>query len=638
MYVSEETMQVISDTLGRLYQMHQDTFDTSDIVTRTSMGFILKRIQDALYNRYLHYSVSNSRGLLITAADNTTITIGEGYLVNANNELVKVNQHNISIDKLFSYDYSATANYGAILYIPSVDTDSSLDIKRTALAADVDPGDLTITLRDATVLTDLVYPIFVEISGEMIPVTSGDINTGIVTVDTTYTITGTYASSTYQAFVYKKLEAEVLFGVPVALAHQSGGSAELFEYYPPVPQNAICLAKVLVANPKTPSAPSNTTAILDIQDIREIGDISDTTIFTESEQQLFNDLINRTSYIGNIISFKDVLIDICRTLSITTFSDELSTTENSFEIYWNNRPTRRKNYYQYSVEFEQLERFEFADSFKDLWYESVSRDLRTTLAAFSGDLLDGYVVYGIVQPTISSAVVEEQLTSATGAITPGVWRYAVTAVTPSGESPISSYETVTIPKTQKYNRVVLSWGAVAGATSYHVYRRDSNMNIINDRRLTSDGEVTGTTFTDTGTSVSETTRRGVIITQRRILDPLGSKLYAHVPILSDAGSLQPILRLDDSINDEYIDDIANLTTRNGIYLSLTLELPDGSEEVQEILIPSGTASGTSFEIGNGTLYSAVTDMVVKLNNSDVTMVGSRIDWSVQDLVMIQNIQ
>jgi len=91
------------------------------------------------------------------------------------------------------------------------------------------------------------------------------------------------------------------------------------------------------------------------------------------------------------------------------------------------------------------------------------------------------------------------------------------------------------------------------------------------------------------------------------------------------------LRLQDSVDSD------GDQTNNGIRLFLTLEKPDQSTEDITIDIESGTSLGSSFIINNGTKYSKLLDMKVSILDGDLDLVGSRINWSFKDVVMIQNL-
>jgi hypothetical protein len=57
-----------------------------------------------------------------------------------------------------------------------------------------------------------------------------------------------------------------------------------------------------------------------------------------------------------------------------------------------------------------------------------------------------------------------------GSLAPGLYNYAVTATTASGETIGSNVQTITVPTGTSNNVVTLNWNAVPNATGYNVYR------------------------------------------------------------------------------------------------------------------------------------------------------------------------
>jgi hypothetical protein len=412
------------------------------------------------------------------------------------------------------------------------------------------------------------------------------------------------------------------------------------------------ISKVLVKNPITPATPSASPEIVSYTDERFIGDISQDQPFTSQEATLLQGYMDTLGILQDSLSYKSALDAFVQELSITTFrtSNNNTSSEVDFSTYWNDRPLQRNSTFKHGIQWESFERFEFNEGFKKLWYNNLSSQLLTTLAIFSGDLLDSSNTSGVEIPVISDVEAIEVVSANLGAITPGLASYAVTAVTASGESPLSDFFTITVPINQPYNKVRITWPNIVGATYYNVYKKSSNFSTINDIRLTDDNQVTFAVygsgsdiiFDDLGTISGKTTRRGVVLTDKTIYSDSGSPLYAYVPVISDIGALWPISRLEDSlITSDSISGVDPLTrtTANEFTIALTLELPDGTSEQQNVVIPKGTLAGTSFSIGEGKSYKSVIDMSIRISedSSKVTRVGNRIDWSIQDVVFIQNV-
>ena len=98
------------------------------------------------------------------------------------------------------------------------------------------------------------------------------------------------------------------------------------------------------------------------------------------------------------------------------------------------------------------------------------------------------------------------------------------------------------------------------------------------------------------------------------------------------------MRLDGSVTG--IDPSSSTYSRvtsNGIRLTINLLKVDGSTSTETIDISSGTQAGYSVQITNDTDYIGVNSMYVSLIDGDSSIIGSRVDWSLQDMIIIQNL-
>lgn len=641
MYIPDENMQFLVDAIGNAYELWSKTFDP-DYEYRDSYGFLTKRVQDYIGNKYAIYSVSASTGCIVTKKDSQTVTVSEGYLVSSSNVLVKMNESDVSIVRYYDYDYDTSSQYGVLIGVYHSDIESSTDIHTDLLNSTITASVSTdITLRSADAFSGISFPAIISIDGEDILVKSFNTSTKKAVIDDTYNSgTGTAVSSHtsgVSVYIHKKLSPTAIFGIPVPPEFQTGETSANFRYYPPIPTNFLLLSKVLVEKPITKSNLSNPTAIVgSVYDSREIGDISLDQPFTTEEQMVLNDLLYKMSQMSDALNFNDVLKNMCYSLKSIILQDETNSRSGTFEAFYNTAPVKRASYFKYGAQWDNFERFEFPDGFVRLWYSVFGNELLRTFAIFSGDLMDSITTSGVAAPTNLTGSHTEVVSPAIGSLTPGSWVYYVTAVTTSGESPLSSSETVTIPSFQAYSTVTLTWDAVPGALYYHVYRRSSNSSMANDRRLTSDGVQVSTTYTDTGSvSGDTTTKRGCMLTGKTAISGSGTPLYAKIPSIEDTGSIFPFLRLDQSVTG--IASVGSGQTNNGIQITLQIQKSDESIVTETVSIPSGTAAGYSIQIGTATDYIEILDMSVSLIENDAIIVGSRVDWSLQDVVLIQNI-
>lgn len=643
MYVSDENIQFIIDMIGSAYGLWKETFDSS-VSKNNSYGFLKRRISDFLDNKYAIYSVSSSTGCVVTKKDNVTVTIADGYVIDSDNIMVQVDEQDLSITHYYDYPYDANSHYGVLIGLYYEDIDSVSNIKSSELTTSVTANVSTsIVIRSANAFDGITFPAIVSIDGENILVSSFNSSTKTATIDSSYNSgTGTVGnshSSGATVYVRKKLSAECIFGVPVPTEYQSGDTSANFQYYPPCPENFLLLAKVLVDKPLIRGNLTNPTAILgSIYDCREIGDQSIDQPFTTEENIIFTDINNTLDTLQGSLSFNDSFIKICNTLKDITIINEDGSRNGSIQDYYNSAPVKRASYFRYGVQWDSLERFEFPLGFRQLWYDVFGEDLLVTFAIFSGDMMDETNTSGVQAPSNLSGTVSEELGPSTGAITPGTWTYYVTAVTASGESPLSSPVVITVPSYQAYNSIDLTWTSVTGATYYHVYRQSSDSSLANDRRITSTSEVVTNSYTDTGAIGVETTGRGCIVTGKQSLSSTGTAVYAKVPEIDDTGSSFTFMRLDGSVTG--IDPSSSTYSRvtsNGIRLTINLLKVDGSTTIETIDISSGTQAGYSVQITSDVDYVGVNSIYVSLIDGDSSIIGSRVDWSLQDMVIIQNL-
>jgi len=669
MFITNENMQTLTDILGNIYLSWESTFD-SDI----SLGgyeLKLQRIASFLNNDYIPYTVKQSTDLIVSkkSGSDNILTIGEGYLINSASEYVRVSEHDVYVDTLFTYNYDSDGHYGVLLGFYFDDIEASSEIVVTEIDADIGPGSAQQTLdktripiKDTFAISSIDTPAYAHVDSEKILISSIDTVNKELIIDSNYNDNDQSPISSHSSgagvFFYKSLFATPIYGPPVTSEHQSGGFASSFKYYPVIPDNYVLVAKVLVEKPLTPekvSASTNDTNILDIYDARTIGDKSSSIPFTDDEKLMIFDFIGKMEQTKNIISFNQTLVDIINYLSQITFEDSTNQTSGSFSSYWNDRPVQRSVNYQYGPVFNDFERIEFSDGFKKLWYYAKEEQLLTTMGIFSGGLMDN--AYGSFEtvPEITSISSTQKSNSSDGGISPGVWSYAVTAISSNGESSLSTFESISIPTSKPYNTVTLRWENISGIEYYHVYRKNSNFSTLIDLRLTEESSVTFAThgvsvdgtdyidFTDDGSYSGLSTKRGVILTEKTILDTSGTSLYVKVPVLDASGSLygDDLYRLSEELTDPALvnPDPTSNTTQNGFILIMTLKKPDDTTEIIEQTIPKGTVAGTSFLINSGQDYVELIDMSVKLisNASQYTKIGSRINWSAQDTAFVQNI-
>jgi len=645
MYIVDDELQIITDSLGNIYDYWNELFNSGE--TSNSFDFYFNRSVDFLNNEKIRYSINNSSDLVSSNSGDAILNISSGNIIDSSNNLVKFIDQDLSMINYYSYDYDENGYYGAIVGIYFDDINSISNIYRTSIIQNISIGDDQIYIKDTYIFSNLSFPLYIQVGSETILISSINIPGTYLNVDDEYNddngSIGTYLSGT-EIFAFNKLEAKVIFGAPVSSSFLSSEDAADFNYYPPTPDNMIIVAKVLIKYPVTPSTYNRNspgsgldpTEIISIDSsMKFVGPESVDQPFTTNQIEAINSYYINMLNTKTTINYNKVLFDFCDTLKNIIFEDisEYDYSGSTFYDYWNHRPITRATYLQYGVQWDDFERFEFSEGFKKLWNDSEGEQLLTTFGIFSGNLMDSAFTSGVESPVISSIAYTKVSDSSLGAISPGTWSYAVTAITASGESPLSEFSSVSIPSNSSNNYVTINWNSISGATYYNVYRRISSASLVSDIRITDDNELLTNIFIDIGNNSSflKTTRRGIVLTNKEIYSDVGSEFYAVVPKQKNLSSSIPILRLQDSVDSD------GDQTNNGIRLFLTLEKPDQSTEDITIDIESGTSLGSSFIINNGTKYSKLLDMKVSILDGDLDLVGSRINWSFKDVVMIQNL-
>lgn len=509
-YVSDENMQFLVDAIGNIYEEWLSIFD-KDIHSHNSYAFFLRRITDYLENRNIIYSINGENSLLTSIKEGTTniLSISSGEIIDANNNNIEVKEHSISLSRNFAYNYPTNGHYGAIIGFYHNDINSIGDIRQTKLQqAIVANSSEYIYVEDPTVFENIIFPIIMNIDSEDIVVSGFEIieNQCRGKISNDYNEGKALNSHDILAktFIYKKLEASIIFGPPVDENHQSGDAAN-FKYFPNKPDNFLEICRAVMANPIIAPSTEDNTEIIGIVDTRDTGESSATAPFTNEEKQFAQSVINNLSKVENIVNFDNALSSVVLSLNNIIFSDATGETTGTFIEYWNNRPLNRSNFYIYGVQWDSIERFEAPDAFRKLWYKYLSNELLTTFAIFNGELMDNITSSGITPPTISG-ITYTNVANNIGTITPGDWTYAVTTITESGESALSEYKTIRIPTSSLYNTITIEWEPVPGAIGYNVYKKDSRFNLLHDIRLTEYGELTNATFTDTGNFIGTTTK------------------------------------------------------------------------------------------------------------------------------------
>jgi len=626
MIITDEQMKDISSILGMCYARYNDAIgDTS------SPGTALFELQ--VMRKYATNFLPDEgviAGCVISdTVGNDKLVISDGT-VRFGGENISYSEEELSVDRTFAYAFGATDRYGVIVGFRRDELAAVRDAVRTTLSANVTTGVSTsISITNTTASDGFILPFHITIGTEQIEAWSiGSL--GELEISPSYN--GGFAAQDHSAgdvvFVSRPLSATVFFGLPVAPAFQTGSPAT-FAYYPPVSEkDVIIIGRALIDNPNTLDV-ARSPVVFAYEDLRVlITQTAGSDMFTQVEAQSITQAIDSTSAILSHPTGFGTPGDILSAMASWTLQE----TGQGFDTYWNDRPFMASGNYLRGVSFAGISRLEFDDQFKTLYRDVYGSDLLTTMAIFRGDVYGGDLSY-LSPPQNITYTYATHTSAVDGNLSSGTWTYRVTAVGVSGESSPSASVSVDVSKTSgSMNSITLSWDAVSGALYYHVYRfGESGMDFV-EYRLTSDSEVSGTTYEDKGTAPTLGVRRGIKMTGKTIESP--AILYVYIPPME--GRFNTFMD-GESISSSFTD--ASTDTRNEVTFTIYGVRIDGTiGGPHTVNVPQGTDRNTRFAIGDtiSDLYVGIHDVTVEVG-TDVEMLGGRIAWSPYDLITIQSV-
>ena len=620
--LTDERMKEIADILGETYIKEKNAIGDSD--SPGTMSFEIQKLID--YSN----GITPKMGLLLDCTPSiespTEIKIANGTVVYDYNEY-EFEENIISINKTFKYSFDANCHYGFIIVFSIEDLATSALSYRTKLSANLTANtSIEVEIDDTDLLSSYTPPFCLTIDGEEILIWSISENKALISPNyNNGTVVNNHILGAI-VFVNKPLKPQAFIGLPVGPVYQSGGNPETFEYYPPVPEtDYILLCRGIAEIPNTIET-ARTPNILDIEDIREFIEIPVDDLFTSTEKNNIEISASTALSNANVMANGQSSLDILLSLKDFTITD----VGENFEDYWNDRPFVSRSNYIRGQSFNSITRFEFSNSFKEMFYDFYNEDLLNTFAIFRGDIYGGDRVFGSAPANFIGTYVPVT-SSIDGNLTYGTWIYRVTAVTISGETSPTVALPIIIPASAgALNKIQLSWDAVSGALYYNIYRMGmSGINYF-EYRLTTPGEVVVTSYEDMGAITGLSVNRGILFTGKQVNNLCNLKLYVpptegNFNIFIDGVGINDSYLDDDTIQNELIFNIY------GIKEDLTIGGP------HNVTVPQGTERGTKFDIGTeNDLYIGVYDVVFSPGTS-LNIQNGKIMWSPYDLVVIQNI-
>lgn len=628
--INDELMRDISRAVGASYSRHKAAIGDAN-----TPGTLIYGLNDlvSFANGDLPKEGVLSGFDTAIGTDTSTVEVEAGVVLSDGVQL-PVDASVVSAARTFLDAYAANYHYGFVVAIYRSDVTISAASSRSKLSASLSLDTSTsVSISDPSLLADFTPPFFISVGGEMIEIWAVDAD-GKALISPAYN--GGMASANHSsgavAFITKKIVPQVICGIPVAPAYQSGGNPATFSYYPPVSEREyVLLSRGLATSPNTLAVP-RTPEVLAVEDLRVLQDQPAATMFTATETAIIERsasqlrLLSEASAGGG--SPQSVLS------ALTTLVPEGS---GSFSGYWNDRPFVAKSNFLRGESHFGLTRFEFDEGFKELYWDHYGSDLLCTMMVFRGDIFDGQQTFGS-PPTNLSGSYQPQVAAVDGNLSDGTWSYRVTTVTASGESSPSSSVLVRIaPSSGPYNSVYLTWDEDADALCYHVYRISSINTRSYESKITIAGEVTNAThgdgtsitFEDDGSVLGTATSRGVKLTGKTTNSP--AQLNVYVPRVS--GQLGTFAGGD--LNAAYLSDER---TQNEMVVRVSGLKEDGTVGgPHEVTIPQYSERGFKVSVGTvNDIYVGASDVTVSAG-TNLNLQGGRVVWSPYDLITLQNV-
>ena len=396
----------------------------------------------------------------------------------------------------FAAAYPSDSIYGVQLGLPLADVQRATTQNATVVLADAASGSATLSVQDTTLATQLGFPLKAYLGATFV-VFGGLDDTGTrLRVDYGFNggqLPATVLKGTQVYFLYSP-RVLALCGLPVSPSVLSSLSPADFPYYHPLPADWLPIAKLLVSNPAAPqiSAAMGSPAILSTVETWQaatsgggaslLSDEDAATVLRAVEQsKAAFSTIRDAAGVGDLIA---ALVSYTRSIA--------NNPRVSFGQYWAAQPFRINSNFAVGVSFDSIERIEFSPAFARAYFDQTGKDVSHTFALFRGDLFQP----GSGSPLVGSppAGVTAQAFPAIGplsSLSEGTYFYGVSALVPTGETPLSSYG-IGKAQTGSGGGFFLSEIASAGVSSaqgYHVYRRSTLVGDQTEWRITPDGGI-----------------------------------------------------------------------------------------------------------------------------------------------------
>lgn len=505
MSIAEEYIYELCRAVGNAYNVLDSHI--GNLTTPGTALFDISQISNLAKKNLPYFGILDSADVDLsfdvdfTGITTSEVKIGAGNISYANN-VYQIPTQYVKYSREFAESYPADYAYGVVLGFPISEAKNMTQIQSTIVNITAPIGSYKISVLNPTVATNLGFPIRAHVGATYVNFVG--IDNGYLIVDPTNDSLPEIREGTQVYFLYQP-RIKSLCGLPVAPAHQSGLNVSSFAYYPPMPQDWLPIARFLV-NVKDPGVPGDIPMVVSQAVERLViqwpyGNQS-TPVFSTADAK---NIAAAADAAGNsFVSLKNsiYLDDIIQALQSYTSAVNTDSTL-SFRQFWAQRPYKPNTHFTKGVSFDNLERFEFPESFINAYYKFTGEDLQHTFAIFRGDM---YQNSGTTWFDVAPANVTVQSIAANNIPTTlrnGTYVYGVTAVKATSEETNAKYVSCVSGTTGNFVNEIKQTLETENAAYYNIYRKNTIIGDQVEYLLTSANEITSL-LTPTGVTITGT--------------------------------------------------------------------------------------------------------------------------------------
>lgn len=473
--------------------------------------FELNNLRTVAETGYPYFGIVESSNPGFTASydfstDQYNVNFGSAT-VSYNGSLINIIEQKIPIKKEFLKDYSLISpnadnyKYGITIGFSLDEAKKAIQTFNTTVSSISSVGSTVLYVNQSSIASTLGFPLEAQIGTSLIKfIGFNNDKTGLY-VSPSYwngagygTLPATYDVDAAVKFIFQP-SLSYITGFPIETENDD---PEAFNYYPPIPNDWLSVAKILVKRPDNPRVagasynsiirtvndiPTNTSSNLILGDGDDKSEVINSCIAAINNLNIYRNDYGLNYFINGLVQY----------------TSSLGNTDNlSFNAFWALQPFRKTQYYSKGVSFSGLERFEFPYNFTKAFYKNTSYDPQHTYAVFRGDLITNNVSV-LSSASIGSTnitITAESTNSTLSSLKPGNQIYGISAVVNiSGDQyseTVPSYKSISSIDTTNgnyFSDINWSGNGVTNALFYNIYKRSETYSEVMEKKLTNPNEI-----------------------------------------------------------------------------------------------------------------------------------------------------